>query len=201
MTRAVLNAFYQDNRVVIRSSARLMVKSGEAATFDAGNEIPTITQLADAGTQAAGSTNVLQQVTYRKTGVVLEIEPIVQANGLVNLAISQELSEARPGVATSLDGTPTILSRRITTNLTLRDGGSLLMGGLVSNSQNDGQGGVPGFSRIPLLGRLFRKDTFQQDRTELAVLVIPYVVADHEEGRELTDRIKASLDLHRQFLQ
>ena len=201
MTRAMLNVFYEDNRVALRSSARLMVKSGEVATFDAGNEIPTITQLADAGTQAAGSTNVLQQVTYRKTGVLLEIEPIVQANGLVDLSISQELSEAQPAAATSLDGTPTILSRRITTNLTLRDGGSLLMGGLVSNSQSEGQAGVPGISRVPLLGRLFRKDTFREDRTELAILVIPYVVAEHEEGRELTERIKAGLDLHRQFLR
>ena len=200
MTRAVLNVFYEDSRVALRSSARLMVKSGETGTFDSGNEIPTITQLADAGTQAAGSTNVLQQVTYRRTGVVLQISPIVQANGLVDLAISQELSEALPAAATSLDGTPTILSRRITTNLTLRDGGSLLMGGLVANSQSEGQGGVPGISRVPLLGRLFRKDTFREDRTELAILVIPYVVADHEEGRELTERIKAGLDLHRQFL-
>ena len=78
-TRAVLNVFYDDSRVAIRSSARLMVKSGESATFDAGNEIPTISQLSDAGTQAGGSTNVLQQVTYRKTGVLLEIEPVVQA--------------------------------------------------------------------------------------------------------------------------
>ena len=201
MTRAMLNVFYEDNRVALRSSARLMVKSGETATFDSGNEIPTITQLSDAGTQVAGSTNVLQQVSYRRTGVVLEIEPIVQANGLVDLQISQELSEARPAAATSLDGTPTILSRRIKTNLTLRDGGSLLMGGLVANSQSEGQGGVPGISRVPLLGRLFRKDTFQEDRTELAILVIPYVVADHEEGRELTERIKAGLDLHREFLQ
>ena len=201
MTRAMLNVFYEDNRVALRSSARLMVKSGETATFDSGNEIPTITQLSDAGTQAAGSTNVLQQVSYRRTGVVLEIEPIVQANGLVDLAISQELSEAQPAAATSLDGTPTILSRRIKTNLTLRDGGSLLMGGLVANSQSEGQGGVPGISRVPLLGRLFRKDTFREDRTELAILVIPYVVADHEEGRELTERIKAGLDLHRQFLR
>ncbi len=199
MTRAALNVFYEDSRVAIRSSARLMVKSGQSASFDAGNEIPTITQLSDAGTQAGGSTNVLQQVTYRKTGVVLEIEPTVQANGLVDLAISQELSEARPTAATSLDGTPTILSRRIATNLTLRDGGSLLMGGLVSNSQTEGQGGVPGVARVPLLGRLFRKDAFRQDRTELAVLVIPYVVADHREGRELTERIKGQLDLHRQF--
>lgn len=201
MTRAVLNTFYEDSRVAIRSSARLMVKSGESATFDAGNEIPTITQLSDAGTQAAGSTNVLQQVSYRKTGVVLEIEPVVQAGGLVDLTITQELSEAQPTAATSLDGTPTILTRRINTSLTLRDGGSLLMGGLVSNSQSEGQGGIPGVSRVPLLGRLFRKDTFREDRTELAILVIPYVVADHEQGRELTERIKAGLDLHRQFLR
>ena len=201
MTRAVLNVFYEDSRVSIRSSARLMVKSGETASFDAGNEIPTISQLADAGTQAGGSTNVLQQVTYRKTGVLLEIEPVVQANGLVDLAISQELSEARPTAATSLQGTPTILSRSVSTNLTLRDGGSLLMGGLMSNNQSVGEGGVPGFARVPLLGRLFRKDTFQQDRTELAILVIPYVVADHREGRELTERIKAELDLHGQLLR
>ena len=199
MTRAVLNTFYEDSRVAIRSSARLMVKSGESATFDAGNEIPTITQLSDAGTQAAGSTNVLQQVSYRKTGVVLAIEPVIQASGLVDLTISQELSEAQPAAPTSLDGTPTILTRRITTSLTLRDGGSLLMGGLVSNNQSEGQGGIPGISRVPFLGRLFRKDTFRQDRTELAILVIPYVVADHREGWELTERIKDGLDLHRQF--
>ena len=200
-TRAMLNVFYEDSRVALRSSARLMVKSGETATFDSGNEIPTVTQLSDAGIQAGGTTNVLQQVSYRRTGVVLQIEPIVQANGLVDLSISQELSEARPGAATSISGTPTILSRRVKTNLTLRDGGSLLMGGLVSNNQSEGQTGVPGISRLPLLGRLFRGDTFQEDRTELAILVIPYVVADHEEGRELTERIKAGLDLHREFLR
>ena len=201
MTRAVLNTFYDDSRVAIRSSARLMVKSGESATFDAGNEIPTISQISDAGIQAGGSTNVLQQVTYRTTGVVLQIDPVVQAGGLVDLAISQELSEAQPAAATSLDGTPTILSRRIQTSLTLRDGGSLLMGGLVSNNQTEGQAGIPGVSRVPLLGRLFRKDALLKARTELAILVIPYVVANHEEGQELTERIKASLDLHRQFLR
>ncbi len=168
-TRAVLNLFYDDSHVAIRSSARPMVKSGETATFDAGNEIPTISQLADAGTEAGGSTNVLQQVTYRKTGVLLEIEPVVQANGLVDLATGQEPGEARPTAATSLDGTPTILSRSISTNLTPRDGGSLLMGGLVSNSQGVGEGGVPGLGRVPVLGRLFRKDAFRRDRAELAI--------------------------------
>ena len=200
-TRAMLNFFYDNKRVTIRSRPRLLVKSGETATLEAGNEIPVVVQSSDSDTQLGGSTNVLQQVSYRKTGVIMEIEPIVQANGLVDLSISQELSEARPADATSLSGTPTILNRRISTSLTLRDGGSLVMGGLISNTASSGQAGIPGIGRIPWLGRLFRSDTFSEDRTELIIMVIPYVVADFKEGRELTERIKAELELHEQYMR
>ena len=198
-TRAMLNVFFDDKRVMIRSRPRLLVKSGETATLEAGNEIPVVVQQSDSNTQLGGSTNVLQQVSYRKTGVILEIEPIVQANGLVDLSISQELSEARPADASSLTGTPTILNRRISTSLTLRDGGSLVMGGLISNSASSGEVGVPGLGRIPGLGRLFRSESYLEDRTELMIMVIPYVVADFEEGRELTERIKEELELHEQY--
>ena len=195
-TRAVLNFFYKDDRVVIRSRPRLLVKSGETASIDVGNEIPVITRISDSEQQVGGSTNVLQEVSYRKTGVQLEIKPVVQSNGLVDLQISQQLSEARPTAATSLAGSPTILNRQISTSLTLRDGGSLLMGGLISGNQSSGQSGVPVLGRLPGIGRLFRTDALQEDRTELMVMVTPYVIADHEEGWELTRTIREQLDLH-----
>ena len=195
-TRAVLNLFYKDDRVVIRSRPRLLVKSGETASIDVGNEIPVITRISDSEQQVGGTTNVLQEVSYRKTGVQLEIQPLVQANGLVDLAISQQLSEARPSADTSLAGSPTILNRQISTSLTLRDGGSLLMGGLISGNQSGGTTGVPVLGELPVLGRLFRTDALQEDRTELMVMVTPYVIADHEEGWELTRRIREQLDLH-----
>ena len=198
-TRAMLNFFRKDDRVVIRSRPRLLVKSGETASIDVGNEIPVITQTSDSGQQTDGSTNVLQEVSYRKTGVQLEIKPIVQANGLVDLQISQQLSEALPSAATSLDGSPTILNRQISTSLTLKDGGSLLMGGLITGNQSAGTSGVPYLSEVPLLGRLFRADAVRGDRTELLVMVTPYVVADHEEGWELTRRVREQLELHREL--
>ena len=198
-TRAMLNLFYEDSRVAIRSNARLVVKSGATGTFDVGNEIPTITQSAASGVQVEGNSAITQQVQYRKTGVLLAITPTVQANGLVDIAVDSELSEARPNAGTSLAGTPTILRRTLNTTLALRDGGSLLMGGLTSINQSDGGAGVPGLSRIPLLGRLFRADSFQEDRTELVVLVIPYVIASHEEGLELTRRIAEQLELHQRY--
>ncbi len=195
-TRALLNFFYKNDRVMIRSRPRLLVKSGETASIDVGNEIPVITQTSDSNTQAGGSTNVLQEVAYRKTGVQLEIEPLVQANGLVDLRISQQLSEARPSAATSLAGSPTILNRQISTSLTLRDGGSLLMGGLITGNQNAGASGVPFLGKLPVFGRLFRADAVQEDRTELLVMVTPYVVTDHEEGWELTRQVREQLRLH-----
>ena len=75
------------------------------------------------------------------------------------------------------------------------------MGGLISGNQSAGQSGVPYLARLPLFGRLFRSDAFQEDRTELVVMVIPYVIADHEEGWEITRRIQEQLDLHTEFSQ
>ena len=200
-TRAVLNLFYKDDRVVIPSRPRLPVKSGESASIDVGNEIPVITRYSDSEQEVDGTTNVLQEVSYRKTGVQLEIKPLVQANGLVDLEISQQLSEARPSADTSLAGSPTILNRQISTRLTLKDGGSLLMGGLISGSQSAGETGVPVLGRLPGIGRLFRTDAVQEDRTELMVMVTPYVIADHEEGWELTRRVREQLELHTERLQ
>ena len=199
-TRAVLNLFYEDSRVVIRSSPRLLVKSGGEARIEVGNEIPVITQnRADAST-IDGTTNILQQITYRKTGVIMSIKPIVQASGVVDLEITTELSEARPTDSSSLQGAPTILNRTVSTQLTLKDGGSLLMGGIISNSQSAGDRGIPGLAKIPLLGRFFRSDSYQQDRTELMILVIPYVIRDYEEGWALTEQFKQQLELHQSQL-
>lgn len=197
--RAALRMFYDDSRITIRSRPRLLVKSGETARLEVGNEIPVISQRSESNIQREGTTDIVQQVTYRKTGVILEIEPIVQANGLVDLTISQQLSEARVADVTQVSGTPTILNRQIQTSLTLRDGGSLLMGGLISRGLSTGQIGLPGLGRLPGVGRLFRSDSYQEDRTELLVMVIPYVVSDFEDGRELTELIQSELELHQRF--
>ena len=194
-TRAMLSAFFEESRAVIRQRPRLMVKSGGVATLEVGNEIPTITQTAAGNQNVVGPINTVQQVQYRQTGVNLAIEPIVQANGLVDLQATLTVSEARTTAAENRL-TPTILRRTLTSSITLRDGGSLLMGGLISDNRSTGQTGVPGLAKLPGLGRLFRVDSRERDVTELVVMVIPYVVADHAEGRELTERVQAELTLH-----
>ena len=192
-TRAMLSAFYSDSKAVIRSRPRLVVKSGDTANLEVGNEIPTITQTAVGNENVVGPINTVQQVQYRRTGVALTITPIVQANGLVDLQAELTVSEVRNTTAENRL-TPTILNRTLATSLTLRDGGSLLMGGLISDSRSGGQTGVPGLAKLPGLGRLFRVDSGQRDTTEMVLMVIPYVIADHAEGQALTERIKAAME-------
>lgn len=194
--RAVLNAFYEDSRVVIHSRPSMVVKSGGTATLSAGATIPTVAQRAESNTNLEGASNILQQIQYRNTGIDLQVEPVVQSNGLVDLTITQTLSEARPTAATSQAGSPTILRRSLSTTMTLRDGGAVLMGGLISENSSGGQTGVPWLGKLPGIGRLFRVENRQRDRTELLVLVTPYVMVDHAAGRELTERMKAALRLH-----
>jgi general secretion pathway protein D len=184
-TRAVINAFYDANQAVIRSSPKIMVKSGETATIEVGNEIPVLTSTRQSDTQTDGDTDVLQQFQYRKTGVDLTVEPIVQASGLVDIRIRQNLSETQDtsGGDAFL---PTILNRSVETSLTLRDGGSVVLGGLISKTTSQGEQGVPWLGKLPLLGRLFRTDSETTSTTELMVMVIPYVIRNDEEARDIS---------------
>ncbi len=188
-TRAVLNAFYDSNQAVIRSSPKIMVKSGETATIEVGNEIPVLTSTRQSDTQTDGDTDVLQQFQYRKTGVDLTVEPIVQASGLVDIRIRQILSETQDtsGGDTFL---PTILNRAVETSLTLRDGGSVVLGGLISKTTSQGEQGVPWLGKLPLVGALFRTDSDSTSTTELMVMVVPYVVRSDEEARNVSELLK-----------
>jgi general secretion pathway protein D len=188
-TRAVLNLFYENSRAEIRSRPRLMVKSGENAIIDVGTEIPIITSNAQS-TDVTSS--VIQSIQYRKTGVRLNIKPVVHASGHVDIAIEQELSEAQVNQTSGIDS-PSIFNRTLQTTVTLQDGGSILLGGLISKSATKGNVGVPVLGKIPYLGRLFRSDSVSDARTELVVMVIPYVINNQEEARAISSQISDNL--------
>jgi general secretion pathway protein D len=184
-TRAVVNAFYSDSRSNIRSRPRLMVKSGEVASIDVGNEIPTVVGSAQSVDNPGAP--LVQTVNYRKTGVLMTITPVVYSSGYVEIKIEQELSEAQATKSSAIDS-PTIFNRKLSTTVILKDGGSVLLGGLISETRSKGNSGVPGFGAIPILGRIFRSDVSSTDRTELVMMIVPYIVENPEEASQISDQ-------------
>ena len=185
---ALVNLFGKDSRVQILSTPRLMVKSGEHASIDVGTEVPIITQQATAPDLPQNTPSILQQVQYRKTGVLLDIDAVVHSGQRVDLKLSQEVSEAAP-TDTSDISSPSIFSRKLTTSLSLQDGESMLLGGLISKTGSDTKTKVPLLGDIPAVGRLFQSRSRTGVRTEMLMLITPYIVEDASQARAITDAI------------
>lgn len=190
--KAILNLFAKDSRVSILSTPRILVKSGESASIDVGTEVPIITSQATASDlpSTGGNSSILQSVQYRKTGVLLDIEAVVHSGQRVDLKISQEVSEATP-TDTSDISSPSVFSRKLNTSLSLADGESTLLGGLISRTRSDGKTKVPLLGDIPILGKAFQSAKRSGTRTELLMLITPYVVEDAAQTRAITDAIRA----------
>ncbi len=193
--RAMLRAFADDQRVTILSTPRLMVKSGEEANIDVGTEVPIITSRNTSPQQTDGNTSLLQSIQYRKTGIILAIKPTVYSNDRVDLELSQEVSEALPLSEGDEIGSPAIFNRTVETSLSLRDGGSIVIGGLMSQRQSDGNSGVPYLKDVPLLGNLFKTQSRRTNKTELVLMIVPYIVGSDARAAELTRAIGNELEM------
>ncbi len=186
-TRAAMNFLYKNSRTTIRSRPRLMVKSGQQASIDVGDRVPIITSNVQSTTSS--DAQVVQQVSYQETGVLLDIKPTVHATGFVDIEVSQELSEAVSTESSTINS-PTIRTRSLDTVLTLRDGGSVLIGGLIRSTDAEGETGVPILGKLPGLGKLFRGDNSENNRTELMIMIIPYILNSPQEAETLTDDLQ-----------
>ncbi len=194
-TKALLNLFASDNRVNIISVPRILVKSGVEARIDVGTDIPTVTSSQSSTSGAFDTTNtsgLLQSIEYRKTGVLLGVKPVVFSGDRIDLKVSQEISDVSSMSSTNVQN-PSILSRKIETEVTLSDGGSILLGGLISNSTTEDSTGIPLLKDIPLLGQLFRTDAKTSTRQMIVMLIVPYIVNDQHSASVLTEAMKKRL--------
>jgi general secretion pathway protein D len=185
-TRAQLRAFAEDNRVTVLSTPRLMVKSGAEASIDVGTEVPTVSSQSTSPQQTQGTSNLLQTIQYRKTGIILNIKPIIYSDNRVDLEIRQEVSEALPLGTNSTVQSPSIFNRAVSTSLSLRDGSSILIGGLMSSRVTNADSGVPYLKDIPILGNAFKSRSKRKNRTELVLMIVPYIVESDDQATALT---------------
>ncbi len=163
----------------VLSTPSVMVLNNKTATINVGEEIPVIS----GNTIGTGGT-VSNFVQYRSTGVILEVTPRVNPGGLVYLEITQEVSS--PGAR--IEGQPNlpINKKQMISEVAVRSGETIVMGGLISENTGRSSGGTPGLSRLPLVGGLFGGQSRSKNRTELILLLTPTVVRNRDESRELT---------------
>jgi general secretion pathway protein D len=141
------------------------------------------------------NTALVSSIEYKDTGIILKITPRVNASGVVQLDVSQEVSQVSTAAAsanTQLQS-PTISTRRITTSVAVRDGQVIALGGLFSDQKTLTRNGIPLLSQIPIVGALFGTQSVNHTRTELIVLLKPHVLSTDDDARAVTDELRRKL--------
>lgn len=194
LVHAALNALASNNQATILSSPRVLARNGEQATIQVGQEVPIITsQQTTTGTVTLpGQTGVLQTVQYRNTGVILKVKPVIHSGDQIDLEVQQEVSAAQ-STNTGVNVSPTFSTRKLDTKLTLRNGTTVMMGGLISNNAGKGNAGVPYLKDLPVLGQLFSSQSNNNSKTELVVLITPYILNDSHDAETMTNAFRSML--------
>ena len=185
--RVVLNALSGLTQTKIISTPQLMVLDNQTARLQVGDVVPIITQ--SAASTLSTSPLVLSNVEYKETGVVLEVTPRVNASGYVTLDISQSVSSVVP-TTTSTINSPTFSQRRLTSTISVRNGNSILLGGLIQDQDNRNSQGIPLLSEIPVLGALFGNRNDTTARTELIMFMTPSVTSTDDQTADVTQRVE-----------
>lgn len=173
--RAALDALGSRTRIEVVSAPKIVSLDNRQARLQIGDEVPVATQTEQSA--ATSTAPRLVSIDYRETGVLLEVTPRITGEDTVTLLVGQEVSSVARTTTSGIDS-PTIQQRRFDSSLLLKSGGTVALGGMISNSDSNGATGIPFLSDIPGLGQLFKTDTKDKRRTELIVLLSATILPD-----------------------
>ena len=178
---ATLRAAAGRGDVSIMSRPVVITANNEEAEIVVGSQRPFV-QVSRALPTDAGVRD--QIVQYKEVGTKLTVKPTISADGLVQLEVSQEVSNA---TAETAFNAPVISTRSVQTQLLVRDGQTVVLGGLTDKQKDVSQSGVPILSSIPILGGLFGRYSKRFTETELFIFLTPRVIRTDEDAAKLSD--------------
>ncbi|MBS7457772.1 type II secretion system secretin GspD [Coralloluteibacterium stylophorae] len=185
---AILSALDEVSDVQVLSTPSVTVRNNAEASLNVGDQVPIITTSINTIT---GSDTALGTTNYIDTGTILKVRPRVSGDGTVFMEIIQEISTPDYSTVTADNPNPSINTRQLQTEAAVRSGETIMLAGLISDSSASGRSGIPGLSRIPVIGALFGQQTRNTDRQEVVILITPRVLRNAEEARDFTDQYGA----------
>jgi general secretion pathway protein D len=189
--RIELDALAALNKTNILSAPSLMVLNNQQASIKVGDSVPILNAQA---LPTAGVTNLVgtQSIQYRDTGVQLDVRPRVNAGGLVIMEVKQAVDDVKNAASTGLQS-PTIAQRQIVSSVAVKNGETIVLGGLIRENVSNSKNGIPLLSAIPVLGALFSQTNKKLDRTELMIMITPRVVENSTASREIANEFRRRL--------
>lgn len=184
--RSIINALASKSLVNILSSPTITVLDNESANIQVGQQQP----VQSGSTVTTGV--VSNSISYKDTGVVLDVVPSVNSGGMVTLTVKQSITDV--GEIEAATGQRPFLNRDLSTKVAVRSGETAVLGGLIRENTSDGRAGIPVLRDLPILGNFFGSTSKTKNRTELLVMITPRVLNNEQDlrdvSREMRNRLK-----------
>jgi len=188
-----LNANESTTRARVISAPSVIATDSIPASIMVGQDVPTLSSQAVTGAQVGGTSLFANTVQNRSTGVGLNILARVNSSGVVTLVINQDVSAPIPPPVGVTVNSTSFSKRNVSTQVTVQDGDTVSIGGIIQESDSQTSAGLPFLHRIPILGFAFGSKSANKARTELIVFLTPRVIYDTNQIAEATDEVKAKL--------
>jgi general secretion pathway protein D len=186
---AVLNALAEESLLNIISTPSVMVLDNHYAYIHVGQQVPIIDS--QTGSLANDTDRVTQSITYRDTGVKLDVRPSVNAGGLITMDVAQSVTDV--GEIDAATGQRAFLERNIESRVAVRSNESVVLGGLIRENSGTASQGVPWLHSVPIVGSLFGTDSARSNRTELLVIITPRALYNEDELRSVSEEMRSKI--------
>jgi general secretion pathway protein D len=190
----ILSALHNVTGVKVLSNPSLVVVNNQVATLQVGNQVPVSTGSASVLNAATASSNtIVNTVDYRNTGIILRVSPRVSANGDVRLEIEQEISNVVPSTNASTSLTPTISERKVKSSISIANGQTVLLAGLIQDQKNENKSGIPLLDELQGIGNAFATQDNTKTRTELIIFIRPQIIRDSVDAHKVAEELRSKL--------
>ena len=187
--RAVLRALAANSNVRVLSTPEILASNNREAHILVGSKVPFV-----ASTRLGNDIAIDRTVQFQDVGTNLTIIPTINQDDYVTVQILQEVSTLTSQTIASALNAPVISTREASTRATIRNGQTVVIGGLIGTSEEYSDTGVPFLKDIPIIGNLFKRQTRSRNRTELAIFVTPYIVRNDETADQVRERVRSRME-------
>jgi general secretion pathway protein D len=190
---AAVSAAANDNRLNVISSPHILASNNKEAKIQIGTSEPILTNTYT--TTSTSTIGVVEgSIEYKDVGIILTVTPRISDGGLITLEIQVEKSSASTKDVFDRKDVPFFNKTTAKTVLSVTEGQTIVIGGLMEGEIKRNKGGIPLLSKIPILGALFGTHDYGDTKRELIILMTPHIITDHLQSRTVTDDFKDRLE-------
>ena len=184
---AALNLAEAKGQTKTIATPRVTALNNRAAQIESGSQIPVTTVQRNSG--GDDSTGVVFTTTFVNVPLRLSVTPQISDAGTVILRIVAENNVVNRALSSGLSGTPGIDTQRMQTEVLVPDGGTTVIGGVLTDLESDARSATPGLSKVPVLGNLFKNRSTQRNTNEILFFITPRIYRPDYEGNPTAGKV------------